>query len=644
VRLVKAEIHGFGRLADDTINLDNKVLAIVGPNEAGKTTLLDALAYVNDGSALPLTSRSRAITVTDTDEVIRVQYLLDKGDQEAVKEFDLEDLPSVLWLSRTAAGGDIRPYASPEPRKAVAPLAAAWSDVLQFAESKKLALLDPVPTGDDDEQDVDEARQTLRPRFTTMIEDIARDLESNDLAEIAVPQRALIEQIANEIAGFAAVLPVGEALGRILEWIDRDDPAPLVNKQLMERSPDIVLFSDADRSLQSSYALSDELISNVPFALRNLANMAKLDLTGLWTSVQNGDEGDRETRLLNANELLKQKFSQAWQQSSLSARFKVEASSLSVMILQDGDRITVFHERSAGLRMFVALIAFLAERGTERPPILLIDEAETHLHVDAQADLVNTFMTQNQAAKIIYTTHSPACLPPDLGSNIRAILPQENNAQRSDIAGSFWHGAAGFTPLMLAMGAAAAAFSAARYVVLAEGASEMLLLPSLIRAATGEADLLYQIAPGLSEVPASFYPELDLEGSRVAFLVDGDRGGLAKREALIAGGIPDHRIVVLDALTLENLLDSPTYLDVVRELVAECNSGKTIPPVPELAAVDSQLWPAQLEAWATAAGLKMPGKRAVASRIVEDEKAIPSDFGKKALVLVHRRLLRVLKS
>lgn len=643
VRLVKAEIQGFGRLAKDTINLDNKVLAIVGPNEAGKTTLLKALAYIDDGSTLPLTSRSRAIPVADTDEVVRVQYVLDKDDQEAVKEFDLEELPSDLWLSRTAAGGGIKRSVSPKPRKAVKQLVAAWGRVLRFAKSKKLDQLDPPPPNDDEEE-VNEARQTLRARFANIIEEIERNLESRPLADIATSLRAEIEQIATEIADVAATMPVLDSLRQMIEWIDRDDPAALVVERLFGRSPDILLFSDADRTLQSSYVLSDELISDVPAALRNLANMAELDLAALWMSVQNGDEGDRETRLLNANDLLKEKFSLAWLQSSLSARFNVEGSSLSVMILQDGDRITVFHERSAGLRMFVALIAFLAERATERPPILLIDEAETHLHIDAQADLVNTFMTQRQAAKIIYTTHSPACLPPDLGSNIRAILPQKHNAQRSDIAGSFWHGAAGFTPLMLAMGAAAAAFSAARYVVLAEGASEMLLLPSLIRAATRETDLLYQIAPGLSEVPASFYPDLDLEGSRVAFLVDGDPGGLTKKGALIAAGIPEHRIVVLSALTLENLLDSGAYLGVVSALLDECNRGQTIPPVPELGPADSQLWPSQLEAWAITAGLKMPGKRVVASRIVEDHKAIPSEFGKKALIQVHKQLLRVLNT
>lgn len=51
MRLIKAEISGFGRLAGAKVNLDNKVIAVVGPNEAGKTTLLKALAYIEIGRA-----------------------------------------------------------------------------------------------------------------------------------------------------------------------------------------------------------------------------------------------------------------------------------------------------------------------------------------------------------------------------------------------------------------------------------------------------------------------------------------------------------------------------------------------------------------------------------------------------------------
>jgi uncharacterized protein YhaN len=39
MRLISARIRGYGRIVDSKINLDAKVIAIVGPNEAGKTTL-----------------------------------------------------------------------------------------------------------------------------------------------------------------------------------------------------------------------------------------------------------------------------------------------------------------------------------------------------------------------------------------------------------------------------------------------------------------------------------------------------------------------------------------------------------------------------------------------------------------------------
>lgn len=310
---------------------------------------------------------------------------------------------------------------------------------------------------------------------------------------------------------------------------------------------------------------------------------------------------------------------------------------------QDGRTITQFHERSAGVQMFVALVAFLTVKGQTVSPVLLIDEAETHLHIDAQADLVNEFMTQTRAAKIIYTTHSPACLPPDLGTNIRAVVPDPANGQRSLVEGSFWTKGVGYSPLMLAMGAGAAAFSAARKVVLAEGATEMLILPSLIKAAIGAEDLDYQVAPGLAEVPVSMYSDLDLEGARVAFLVDGDQGGKKLRTALMTAGVPADRIVTLGALTLENLLDADAYKQVVVILVNEAGRDPiALSDLPDLRVDSTTLWPTVIEAWAREGGYQLPGKRVIASRLVEEGLAIPSEEGARILKAVHESLMKVL--
>ena len=77
---------------------------------------------------------------------------------------------------------------------------------------------------------------------------------------------------------------------------------------------------------------------------------------------------------------------------------EADAESLAVHVTdEDTQRDVPIEERSAGLQMFAALLAFCARYADYVPPILLFDEAETHLHYGAQADLVHVFETQNVA-------------------------------------------------------------------------------------------------------------------------------------------------------------------------------------------------------------------------------------------------------
>ena len=647
MRLVKAEVCGFGRLAEGKVNLDNKVVAIVGSNEAGKTTLLRALAYIDNKATLTASERSRGMDVADDATVVRVQYLLNKDDQASVAGFDLEQAPRAIWLSRVAGVSD-EPSVTvePAPLKAIAPLESAVKKLVLVATKKALAQLEytpPQPDEDGNTAPIDDVRAGLRQRTEDVLATLMTDSEADDLRAVAARHADSLRAVHDSLATHQIAQQLQDKIADFLSWVDREDPATAVGRALYERAPDILLFSEADRSLSSTYPLDDELIANPPPALANLAEMAALDLSAFWHTFATGDEGERETLIDSANQVLATKFAAAWKQSNITVVLKTEGTVLSVRIKQDGKRITQFDERSAGLKMFVALVAFLAVRNEQIPPVLLIDEAETHLHIDAQADLVNTFMTQQQAAKIIYTTHSPACLPPDLGSNIRAVVPDPKHEYRSLIQGSFWHGAAGFSPLMLAMGAGAAAFSAARYVVLGEGASEMLMLPTLVKSAIKVSDLEYQVAPGLSEVPPDMYPELDLAGARVAYVVDGDKGGQDRRAALIKGGIPEDRIVTLGALTLENMLDPEAYLKAVHLLLGECNPNAVIPDLPELPEATTEVWPTVLDRWAEGHKLKMPGKRVVASRLVEEGLARPSAYGTPVLRKLHEELDAVLK-
>lgn len=645
MRLTKAEFSGFGRLADTQVNLDHKVVAIVGPNEAGKTTLLKALAYMDNRESLTVAQRSRGLPgdIADDHVVVRVQYRLNENDQVAVEHLDFNEKPTELWLSRTAGQGEAGKEVVPTPRKNVATLAAALEAVKSTAIDTAFASLEPAePEESEDGEELDEQRASFASRLKEALERFGGESESDvetQASELA-PATWVGEFEEHGLGG-----DIRTALEQVQAWIAKADPTDEVAQILYDRSPDILLFSDDDRLLASNYELTEESVRTPPAALCNISTMAELSLEELWKTINNGDEGARETLIEQANQTLQTKFTQVWNQSKISAHLKINGASLEIRIKQDGRTITQFHERSAGVQMFVALVAFLTVKGQTVPPILLIDEAETHLHIDAQADLVNEFMTQTRAAKIIYTTHSPACLPPDLGTNIRAVVPDPDNGQRSLVEGSFWTKGVGYSPLMLAMGAGAAAFSAARKVVLAEGATEMLMLPSLIKKAVGVDDLDYQVAPGLSEVPVSMYPELDLEGARVAFLVDGDDGGNELRGGLVEAGVPEERIVTLGALTLENLLNSDAYKQVIVKLINEAATGVTVTGVdlPDLPEDTTVLWPKVIADWAKANGHSLPGKRVVASRLVEDGLAVPSQRGIAILKDAHLALSAVLE-
>jgi hypothetical protein len=117
------------------------------------------------------------------------------------------------------------------------------------------------------------------------------------------------------------------------------------------------------------------------------------------------------------------------------------------------------------------------------------------------------------------------------------------------------------------MGAGAAAFSSLRTALIAEGVSDMLLLPTLIRLATGKAELDYQVSPGIATASKSDMAKLDLIATRVAYLVDGDAGGAIWHGQLIEAKIPTTRIRSLPAgIGLEDLLDRSSYLDAVAQL------------------------------------------------------------------------------
>lgn len=641
MRLSRIEFQGYKRLAGTACNVDGRLIAFVGPNEAGKSSILEALDWLSSGEyALPSSfiSRSRGDISPDT-EVVRATWVLDDDDRATLGDLDTSESVDAPRKFITARSQDSAHRAGVEPRlrRNQIPFQEAAEAVNAFRSREPESFV----VEDDDWKPGDWAPQVQQvlddPDAPWSPDQEKAFVEFIDWLGTQVEEKTL-PKASLDVASLAARL-----LSEARSIMRSAHPNDVARDRLQARCPEFLLFEEQDRVLATEYNLADANVRRrPPQALVNLLTVAETTMNEVTQARDSGDVTRLRTLVTRANRRLEERLRSAWRQSDLTISIEVDGMTLLVLVdeLDEAGARTAIAERSDGLRTFIALTCFLAAKSANPPPILLIDEAETHLHLDAQADLVDFLLNDVKASQVIYTTHSPGCLPPDLGTGVRLVQPSPQRRDASLLRGDFWDSkGAGFSPLLFAMGAGAAAFSTCRYALLAEGPSDMILLPSLIRLAAGVASLSYQVAPGL----AGFHGQdlsIDQIAARVAYLVDGDSPGLDYAKELAEAGIPDDRIFTLPSgQATEDLLDPTVYLAAVNEHLRD--TGASVQVTKEELDGEDTIAHA-LATWCKARDITPPGKVAIASRLIQqpDELRLSSS-GAEVLRQLHTDLERM---
>lgn len=624
MRLAEVKIRGYRKLVDTTCRFTGKLTAVVGPNEAGKTTLLELLLGSQDDDEIPTIARPRGLDVSDDDDAFQLWYRLDDDDLAALKDIESPDTP--LWYVVAKPYGGVRNHWTvPELRRHANARKRAASALFRFSQTQGAQALE---RSEDDEGTGD-------------LLDVVLRLVSS-LNELEDEESALVEELVERLDQPGASATCRRAITELRAWRAEEsetNPHDRACSILDGREPLIVAFDEPQRSLRSSYALAVEAKDPSP-ALSNLADLAELDVSALQDAFENDDPGAAETATDGANRRLRERLNVAWQQSEVEVHLRQDGDSLRLLVRTDAPRFSTVAERSEGLKTFVALTAFahLLSRA-DRPLILLVDEAEQHLHYDAQADLVRMLDRQSVAAQVIYTTHSAGCLPSDLGTGVRAVVPEEGKG-RSHIANSLWQAGPGFTPLLMALGASAAAFAPSRYAVIGEGATEMLLLPSMIREAVEAPSLDYQVASGLAEVGNGALRHLELEAPRVAFVLDGDAGGEAHAIRLAASGIDSSLVIHVggrnSGLTIEDLVREDVYLGAVNQVLKELGASRAIP---KSALGGGASRTDAVKKWCLRHQVTVPGKPAVAIAILDGgNERLLTTRGRRLLAALHEQI------
>lgn len=613
MKLVSIKVHGYKRFAkSSSMNVDGKLVAVVGPNEAGKSSFLAALMHLNHDEPLVTSGgaqeTSRNSSVPEGQDVIEARYLLEDADREALR--DVHGGTATRWFTVSKQpdeagsryyGVEPTPQRSLQPRRKVVQVlnhVVSRQGFLKVAEREESFLEDRV---EDLASTLTTEEHTLSDSKREKIQSLAEELK-NLLSDDDPKYLHNLQQQLESLAGHEAGNPFRQAMS-----------------VLISRLPRFLLFTDQERTLLPEYGL-DGVYNEPPPALRNLARVAQLDLPALFAAVDTGDHALAQTLLAQANATLGAVFAEAWSQSDVAVGFSIDGYQLRVFVTESKIQHTNIAERSDGLRQFVALLAFTTVKRSDRTAVLLIDEADTHLHYDAQADLVQMLTKQEIVPKVIYTTHSIGCLPEDLGTGVRIVEPDSTNERTSRIRNWFWVSAKpGFSPLLFGMGASTLAFIPIRHAVVTEGISDIILWPSLLREAMDSSYLDFQVVPGISETSVPEITQLDREAPRTAYLLDADEGGKKLLKQLKKADIAENRIFSIPdeqglGLVVEDLLDPAIYLEAVNEELGRSHGLGIALPKTNLPAANR---PKAIADWCKREKIDPPSKRAVAYHVIE---------------------------
>jgi hypothetical protein len=579
VKLKEIEFKGYKRLSATKCNVDGRTVAFIGPNEAGKSSILAGLQWLTEDSEteLPANDVNRKSPPPATSSVVRVLFRIEPED---ISELDALGLDTDVPISlKTVTGfyygrsldGTTRTEVVSTVRRNPRPLAA-----MEKARKSVTSLLSMV------EDSIDPT--TLESLHAAL--DELEGVELNSLSEsVLASAGSTLSEAASDpsikSAKAARNRKFAERLGQLNELVtaletsaSKQDPLAAMRRALRMRVPKFVLFSDQDRALAAAYNLSDENVRNEPPApLYNLLVVGGTNVDEFWQAVSSGVVANLRTLERRVNAILRERLQPMWTQSKLAIELTANLGGILEVNIAELDNpdftVTPIAERSDGLRAFLALVCFLVAADLPTPPVLMVDEVERNLHYDAQADLIRVLTKDLRVHKVLYTTHSPGSLPLDLGTGIRVVSRDPEDVSASTLENNFWTDSEpGFSRLLFAMGAEVAAFSAFRRALLAEGVSEMMLLPTLMRNATNQSELDFQVAPGLSNMSAP--SALGSVALITTFLVDGDAAGDIKRSQLELAGFPKSHIFALPKnKSIEDLVDRGTYLDEVDDFLVE---------------------------------------------------------------------------
>ncbi len=576
MRLTKARVQGYRSIIDSGyFDVENEKMIMVGPNEAGKTALLQALQKLNPPEGIELFNPLRDYPRSKYDEDIKNGKINPKEFTVVEGYFTLDDVEkSVL----------------PEAYKNITYVYGRRLDNSLWHR------LDDEPQG----LVFSEVEKDLQ-RMMIHFQSTGKKLEASESEMLAIntEYEVLISGLNK-----SSLVPVETAskiqtwLKKYLKYVDEEDSKeetrydslqsvlnrPLERNEVMDKCskmlPKFILFSNYFRIRPTLHLrkLANRIANNsLDDAQYDYGNMCLLKFLGFSAEelAKAGETGefdlnipaqyekykaqldDRDYRLNAATIRLTDAIREVWNPSQdirdvNKLRIKADGQYLKVVVEDELGVEVELDQRSEGFQWMVSFyVVFFAEaKDKHKNAILLLDEPGQSLHALKQAEFQNTLSKLSEKNQTIYTTHSPFLVGANELDKVR-VVEMTNRREGTKVHLSLTAADSGaILPLQEALGydLAQSMFFHKKNLVL-EGLTDMWYIESIshmIKASgkKGLDDSIALIPAGCASKVVYFATILHSQNLNIAALLDSDaEGDLAAKQDTLVNALGSKKIL-----------------------------------------------------------------------------------------------------